>query len=200
MPRTPKAIREFWSWFAENENELAELLNEDQDDFASLFHPRIRHATELNWEAGGSCEFSLCPQTKEQLEEAELFVTAALPLKRWHVTAARPPKKDFRTFDFRGVRFDTEPWTYRLTAFNERRFFDIALWPEGAPAAREDLEKAACLGVALTLGDRAFVEVIDRVTLFHEKPKENATPFEHLRSHLASLAHPDVVELVRDSR
>jgi hypothetical protein len=192
-----KALRAFWAWFVDNEDDLAELLQDDGDDFAAQIHPRIRKATELNWEAGGDDEFALCPRTRAELEEAEQFVAAAPELKRWRVSAARPPKKELTFFNLRDFRFDVRPWIYRLMAFEDRRLFEVQVWTEGARAPRDEVGKAARLAVALALGDRAFVQVIDRVTIFAERPAQSALPFEHLRPHLASVAHPDIVPLLR---
>lgn len=64
------------------------------------------------------------------------------------------------------VRYSIDTWAYYLTSFNEGEFFDVNLVPYGCEERPpEDLQYVANLFVEFELGERMFIEFVDRTNI-----------------------------------
>ena len=162
-------------------------------------HPGVR------WEVGpfkdGKSFFAFSPNLDAKL----LAVTEALAKRApevpgWVFLPAKPRKmwmsRSIEIADSKGrlVQYSFEHWLYYLTSFNDGEFFDVNLVPCGYEnLPRDELQYAGSLFVEFELGERIFMEFIDRVNIvLPSELDEFGNKIEHLHDQIMQQLEKNV--------
>lgn len=165
---------------AQSQSRLSEILQE--------VDPRLR------WEAGPISDqlayLAISPNRYPEL----LAITAKLveslpPIAGWIFLDAKPRKNwTSRKVKYHGVEYCFDEWRYRLTMFNDGKFFDIDFFgcEEGLS---EDVRDWLSVFIASSeLGERLFMEAIDRVSASPKHAERGPTsPIGSLFDHVNDL-------------
>jgi hypothetical protein len=154
-------------------------------------HPGIR------WEVGpfqeGKSFFVFSPNLDVKLLPAtETLARSAPEVPGWVFLPAKPRKmwtsRSIEIAEGKGevVRYNFDRWLYYLTSFKDGEFFDVNLVPCGyEDKPLDDLQYAGSLFVEFELGERMFMEFVDRINIV--PPSELAefgNKIEHLHDQI----------------
>lgn len=133
--------------------------------------PRIR------WEVGPyNAErsfFAFSPNLKrELLPLTEALAKEAPEIPGWMFLSSKPRKQwkarviEIKNAEGKVDRYNIDTWAYYLTSFNDGEFFDVNLVPYGCEESPlDDLQYVASLFVEFELGERMFIEFVDRTNI-----------------------------------
>lgn len=180
---------EFFAWLRSNLEHVFvdEAVQRTLTDKLAEINPRVR------WEVGpydaGRSFLAFSPSLDIQLLPlTETLAKAAPDMPGWIFLSSKPRKQwksrviEIEDAEGQFVRYSIDPWAYYLTRFNDGEFFDVNLVPygcEGRPL--DDLQYVASLFVEFELGERMFIEFIDRTNIvLPSELKVFANKIEHL--------------------
>lgn len=166
------AMDAFYSWLVPH----LDRLFEDPGLQKELSKRLSELSPDLRWEIGPDQDsgrfFAFSPNlNRDRLKVTEYLAAAAPQVPGWHFFSARPRKKWVR----REIRmkgqgdkvesFPLDQWIYTLTSFQDGAFFDVNLVPIGTDASDAKLQMLGEMLVQSELGERLFLEFIDRVNI-----------------------------------
>jgi hypothetical protein len=131
---------------------------------------------DIRWEVGPYDDeqsfFAFSPNNRvKALSLTAELAERAPAVAGWVFLSARPRKRwdsrciIFKQSDGTQRRFEMDEWLYSLTSFKDGEFFDVNLVAVGTTATGDELERAAHMLVEFELGERLFLEFIDRVNI-----------------------------------
>jgi len=192
-------ILDFWDWFSENEKIIKRLFINEDDKLISKISEKVKSINSgFVWEVGPGIKkeqsFVISPnRNKERLILSKEAIQFAPSLEGWEFFSAKPKKQWKRRLEtnFEGKRrlVDFNGWSYFLTAFEGRRFFDITLVPSSFWIEEiGNLKELAGLLVENELGEELLIERIDRIEIENDEVESSRlTMIEHLYDHIRSL-------------
>lgn len=151
----------------------------------------------IRWEAGPYDDehafFAFSPNLDiKLLPLTEQLAQAAPVVPGWVFLSSKPRKKwQTRTIRIRDskdqvIQYNFDQWLFYLTSFKDGEFFDANLVPCGyEDKPLDDLKYAASLFVEFELGERMFMEFVDRTNIVLPADlKEFGNKIEHLHGQL----------------
>ena len=154
---------------------------------------------DIRWEVGPFDDersfFAFSPNNRvKALSLTTELAERAPSVAGWVFLSARPRKRwqsrciTFKESDGTQQRFEMDDWLYSLTSFNDGEFFDVNLVPLGTTANGDELERAAHMLVEFELGERLFLEFVDRVNIITRGELTHAgDQISNLHDHLLQL-------------
>jgi hypothetical protein len=194
-------MTQFWDWFAANCEQIKTAYETDNVRWIHTnLSPRLKKIhSALNWEIGPYYQpeqtLVISPTIWENLPLADRVVAAAPVVLGWRFLSAKPPKEmkhlAMTLPGKTGAEVCGDSWVYRLTAYNQKEFFDVDVFVDNAEGvADDDLRLMTCLLIESLLGERLYLERIAAVKVFREndqQSRENLNPFPLLGRHMGHL-------------
>jgi hypothetical protein len=164
---------EFFDWLRCNLDRVFsdERIQRTLSEKLAEIHPAIR------WEFGPYEDeksfFAFSPNLDiKLLVLTERLVDAAPTIPHWVFLSSKPRKKwQSRSIEVRDnqgkvIQYNLDAWLYYLTSFNDGEFFDVNLVPYGyEDRPLDELKYVASLLVEFELGERMFIEFVDRINI-----------------------------------
>ncbi|MCW8879395.1 MAG: hypothetical protein OQJ89_01545 [Kangiellaceae bacterium] len=188
------AIKDFYYWLEQNLSQIfedTEIQHEVSKRLAEI-DPKLR------WEVGpwkdSECFFAFSPSlNRDLLTLTEKLAANAPETQGWTFLPSKPRKNWKRrniktTFDGQKEEVNFDNWRYYLLSFNDGEFFDVNLIPpKDCNKPVELLEHFGDLFVQFELGEKMFMDLIDRVNIIDPSECEEETYnvedlFDHIKS------------------
>ena len=194
-------IAAFWSWFADwHQDVVSAYANGDTFWLDTNLTAQIKRIhPRLNWEMGPYHDpentLVISPSVRDNIALAQRIVAAAPAIPGWHFLPAKPPKKLGRlVMELPGsaeAKVCADDWVYRLTAYNQREFFDIEVFTDSVGAiSSSDLELLTRRLIESLVGELVYLDKIAAVKVIRpvdtQRP-DGLTAFRNLGRHLAQL-------------
>jgi hypothetical protein len=194
-------VDEFYNWLAPRLDDVFE----DRALQIEIGHRLSAVSPGIQWEAGPFDNdqrfFAFSPNNRRKLLELTTELASRAPaVKGWVFLPAKPRKQwhsrriALRSGDGTDRTFEMDDWIYSLTSFKGGEFFDVNLVPLGTVASPDELEQVAHMLVEFELGERLFLEFVDRVNIISQ------TDLEHSGNRIAQLHDHLLQELGKHSR
>lgn len=186
----------FWSWFAQQEDELARLAAKPHE-FLAVLAPKLRRTA-----PGVLCEFSVQPGEdgrlelilsadgiRDQIPAVRALVAAAPALRRWRVTAFRPRDAVKGTIEMNGLILD--PATLKASIEPHAGLIAVVIFVPGVTGP--EAEAFTHLGFLLldtTLGELDVMTKVGPVDVLPADSAANgdAFPFVELAQRFDAMA------------
>lgn len=197
------SIARFWSWFTTQADQFAQWQAEGSPhQLAGEMQSAVQElCNDLGWEFGpGQGRVNSLALTLNgdlgNMEIAREIIKTAPDLHEWEFRVGRPARPYSDRMDFycpqgQPLEVELQTWRYVLTAFDDGKFFDIAITSkQSLPMELKLREQILLTALQGAIGEIGVLQWIDRIQ-FEEFPdeqwEERATPFRHLADHLANL-------------
>jgi hypothetical protein len=186
------AVGAFYQWLVPS---LGRVIK-DKDAQKALSVNLAKFSPSIRWEVGPYDDersfFAFSPNLDpDLLPLTEALANSAPAVQGWVFLAARPRKRwhsrSIRMTSNNGTsaRYELDNWLYYLTSFKNGEFFDVNLVPFGTEASKPELQRLGELLVQSELGERIFIEFVDRVNIVSpEKLKHYGNKIDHLHDQL----------------
>ena len=194
-------VDDFYEWLAPRLDDVFK----DRVMPIEIGHRLNAISPDIRWEAGphddGQSFFAFSPNNRLKLLALTTELAARAPtVPGWVFLPAKPRKRwhsrciALQAGDGTERRFEMDDWLYSLTSFKGGEFFDVNLVPQGATATGDELEQVAHMLVEFELGERIFLEFVDRVNII---PR---SALEHAGNRIAQLHDHLLSEIAKHSR
>lgn len=190
----------FYAWLAPR---LSEVFK-DRAMQIEIGHRLDAISRDIRWEVGPFDDdqtfFAFSPTRRKFLPLTTELAARAPMIKGWVFLPAKPRKRwhsrciVLRAHDGTERSFEMDEWLYSLTSFKDGEFFDVNLVPRDTPATSDELQQVAHMLVEFELGERLFLEFVDRVNIIPQ------SALEHSGNRISQLHDHLLQELAKHSR